>query len=116
MKNWASAGLSPHFLLLFILISFLFLFLFFFPAGKKGLLRHTFALLTNGIQVPLIYNLQSHLVNSPVSAQPAGHSPEQNGAFSGEGLGTPLPLRGRFMLGQGLGWGRLSLTTRVQEA
>lgn len=106
----------PPFLLPFRLIRFfvfVFSFSFFFPAGKKGLPRHTFALLTNGIQVSLIYNLQSHRVNSPVSAQPAGHSPKQSWGFSGEGPATPLPRRGCFMSGQGFGRGRLSPTMGV---
>lgn len=53
--------------------------------------RHSFALFLNGIQVALIYNLQSHWVNSFVSAQPAGHSLEQNQGFCREGLGRPMP-------------------------
>lgn len=57
-KNWAGAGLHPP--PPFFPTPFQTSKIFFSPAGKKkGLLRHTFVLLTNGVQVSLIHKLWS---------------------------------------------------------
>ena len=49
-KNWGRAGFHPP-PPFFSLLPFRLVRIFFFQMGKKGLPRHTFALLTNRVQV-----------------------------------------------------------------
>lgn len=63
----------------------------FFPTWEKNTSQTHLCPVSKLDSVTLIYNLQNYWVNSPASAQPAGHSLEQNQRFSREGPARPMP-------------------------